>query len=83
MMKNRKRLFLGIVIVVMLVLVEIIIFRKQMERENYKYNISIVVYDGGKNWDNLLAGANLATEGRNAEINMVKMSEDAGAEEQK
>lgn len=83
MMKNRKRLFLGIIFVVILVLVEIIIFRNQMEKVNKKYNISIVVYDEGKNWDNLLAGANLATEGRNAEINMVKMSEDAGAEEQK
>lgn len=82
MRKYSRTILITIGIFLFVILLEYLTFNIYRKIKREEINISIVLFDDGKDWDNLKAGAELATKNSNAEATLIRMANNSSSEEQ-
>lgn len=81
MNKNSKIIIISLVIFAAVILVENFLFRIYEERDAKQINVSLIMRDGIKSWDDIKAGASQAA-GNDADISIITLPEDCSTQDQ-
>ncbi len=82
MNRNRGVVTIILVTLALLVTVETVWYKLAEKKRNTKEAVSLILFDDGKNWENLKAGAKQAAENGNVDLSIVAMSSANDADQQ-
>lgn len=82
MRKSRRFLKISIVVVLVLIVAEFYYYSNYSSKEEPTFSISLIVYGSSDRWENLKQGAERASDGTIAEVNLIPMSTETNAKEQ-
>lgn len=82
MIRPNKAIVIFLISAVAIILIEFGLYRRYTTTADQKKKVSVVVYDEGKNWQNLKAGADLAAEAEGCEVTYITLdsNQDAAAQ---
>ena len=82
MNRNRGVVTIILVTLALLVTVETVWYKLAEKKRNTKEAVSLILFDDGKNWENLKEGAKQAAENGNVDLSIVAMSSANDADQQ-
>lgn len=82
MNRNRGVVTIILVTLALLVTVETVWYKLAEKKRGTKEAVSMILFDDGKNWENLKAGAKQAAENANVDLSIVAMSSENDADQQ-
>ena len=82
MNRNRGVVTIILVTLALLVTVETVWYKLAEKKRNTKEAVSLILFDDGKNWENLKEGAKQAAENGNVDLSIVTMSSSNDADQQ-
>lgn len=82
MNKNRSVVMIILVTLLLFVTVETVWYRLSVKKRNTREAVSMILFDDGKDWENLKAGAKQAAENSNVDLSIVAMGSDNDASQQ-
>lgn len=82
MTKSVKGIVIFFLIAVLIIIGEVLIYKVSINNEKEQKKVSLIVYDEGKNWENLKAGAELAGKNSGVDVEFIKLADGADANAQ-
>lgn len=77
MTKSVKGIVIFFFIAVIIITGEVLLYRFSLSKADERKSVSLIVYDEGKDWENLRAGAELAGENSGADVEFIKLADGA------